>query len=118
MGAEFLVVLTEVPTPETATTEKTELEGLSDQRVEEVWYELADWTYMPEESVGFIEKMRHDLLDILTAGQETAIAETREVAHCVIKGLHLAVTGGMSWGDDPNDSYNIIQQYAMLRDLL
>lgn len=113
MGADFIYAWSEVAEDKTAL--KDLVRYVSDAHIQGIFEDSGDADLIDEISMA---EYRQELLDAIDRVHPDNFSDIpRDVGYTNINGTHIILTGGMSWGDIPTDSFYDVMRYSCVMEL-
>jgi hypothetical protein len=107
MGAEFIGTFIKMPSVSKEDAFDA-LSKMSDKQLDELFIQVNGYEPDPED-----DPSRVFFKEVLALFYNETVVR-RDVGEWLIDGQAYLVTGGMTWGDDPTDSYAVIEAVAAL----
>ena len=113
MGADFLVDYLWIKQPHTPNwlAAKEEIELLSDKQLAD-WCENYFWSLFIEDPAS--DAIRSELFALNSEIEEIWLNVPRDCLILDVGPYAILITGGMSWGDEPTESYTTIAKWSAL----
>ena len=105
MGADFVAAITKMPDLKEAALLHTFVDNLDGEQILAVMEECG---VVEEKATEMMVGRLHEAIDI-------ALALPRDCGTIVLDGTNYVMTGGMSWGDDPTESYELVWWLSIIQ---
>lgn len=108
MGADLILTACELPIPLDADLLRSRVAELDDERLAYV-YDMVLGERVDDERE---DDWQNAVRELILQGIECAVGSLRDCTIIEVHGIRILITGGMTWGDTPTDSYDAVSALA------